>query len=120
MVFINNILLCNHSPFISIYEFIFTKLNGFLFNNVSNLFCSDGWDRTTQLVSLASLLLDPYYRTFKGFQVFIKSSYVCYPEVILFVAFVLISFLANSKSQRTIILVVDFYLGKLFHTDYLN
>jgi len=27
--------------------------------------CSDGWDRTPQLVSLSELILDPYYRTFK-------------------------------------------------------
>lgn len=25
--------------------------------------CTDGWDRTPQLTSLAKLLLDPYYRT---------------------------------------------------------
>ena len=25
--------------------------------------CSDGWDRTPQVVSLAKIILDPYYRT---------------------------------------------------------
>jgi myotubularin-related protein 3/4 len=25
--------------------------------------CSDGWDRTPQIVALAELILDPYYRT---------------------------------------------------------
>lgn len=25
--------------------------------------CSDGWDRTSQIIALAELLLDPYYRT---------------------------------------------------------
>lgn len=27
--------------------------------------CSDGWDRTPQIIALAEILLDPYYRTFE-------------------------------------------------------
>jgi hypothetical protein len=29
--------------------------------------CSDGWDRTAQLCATAKLLVDPHYRTVKGF-----------------------------------------------------
>ena len=31
--------------------------------------CTDGWDRTAQMSSLAMLMLDPYYRTIRGFEV---------------------------------------------------
>lgn len=31
--------------------------------------CSDGWDRTAQACSVASILLDPFYRTMKGLMV---------------------------------------------------
>ncbi|XP_075761174.1 phosphatidylinositol-3,5-bisphosphate 3-phosphatase MTMR4 isoform X2 [Pelodiscus sinensis] len=38
--------------------------------------CSDGWDRTPQIIALAKILLDPYYRTMEGFQVLIESDWL--------------------------------------------
>ncbi|XP_053474853.1 myotubularin-related protein 7b isoform X1 [Ictalurus furcatus] len=40
--------------------------------------CSDGWDRTAQACSVASVLLDPYYRTIKGFMVLIEKDWVSF------------------------------------------
>lgn len=40
--------------------------------------CTDGWDRSTQLISLASILLDPYYRTGKGFAILIEKEFLSY------------------------------------------
>lgn len=41
--------------------------------------CSDGWDRTAQVCSVASLLLDPYYRTVKGFMVSLVTTFLREP-----------------------------------------
>lgn len=38
--------------------------------------CSDGWDRSSQLTSLAMLLIDPYYRTLEGLAVLIEREWV--------------------------------------------
>ncbi|KAI6188498.1 Phosphatidylinositol-3-phosphate phosphatase [Aphelenchoides besseyi] len=38
--------------------------------------CSDGWDRTAQIVSLAKIICDRYYRTFEGFEHLIQREWI--------------------------------------------
>ncbi|KAM4555843.1 myotubularin-related protein 7a [Odontesthes bonariensis] len=40
--------------------------------------CSDGWDRTAQVCSVASVLLDPYYRTLRGLMVLIEKDWISF------------------------------------------
>ena len=40
--------------------------------------CSDGWDRTSQLTSLAMICLDPFFRTLKGFEILIEKEWLSF------------------------------------------
>ncbi|CCO27690.1 Phosphoinositide 3-phosphatase [Rhizoctonia solani AG-1 IB] len=44
----------------------------------SLLHCSDGWDRTAQLSSLAQICLDPYFRTLRGFYVLVEKEWLSF------------------------------------------
>jgi len=40
--------------------------------------CSDGWDRTSQIVALTEFMLDPYYRTIYGFGILIQKEWLAF------------------------------------------
>eukprot|EP00127_Corallochytrium_limacisporum_P006285 Clim_evm29s224 gene=Clim_evmTU29s224 len=40
--------------------------------------CSDGWDRTAQLCALAELLIDPYFRTIRGFCILVEKEWLSF------------------------------------------
>lgn len=71
-----------HSPFLTLrtqtlhkYTFLIQVEN----HKTSVLVhCSDGWDRTAQLTALAMLMLDPYYRTLRGFEVLIEKEWLSF------------------------------------------
>ena len=49
-----------------------------LSSNSCLIHCSDGWDRTSQICSLVQLILDPFYRTIKGFIILIEKDFVSF------------------------------------------
>lgn len=38
--------------------------------------CSDGWDRTPQILATSQLCLDPYYRTVEGFRILVEREWL--------------------------------------------
>ena len=40
--------------------------------------CSDGWDRCSQLTAFSQLLVDPYFRTIKGYMTLIEKDFLSY------------------------------------------
>jgi len=44
----------------------------------THVHCSDGWDRTSQICSIAQFILDPYYRTLEGLAVLIEKDWLAF------------------------------------------
>ena len=69
--------------YMQIMQYILASINEVLSSLIDKkhnvvVHCSDGWDRTSQMCALAQLMIDPYYRTFKGFQVLIEKDFLAF------------------------------------------
>jgi len=49
-----------------------------LYNSHVLVHCSDGWDRTAQLVAISEVCLDPYYRTIEGFEILVEKEWISF------------------------------------------
>lgn len=50
----------------------------FLNGNSVLVHCTDGWDRSSQLLAISQILMDPYFRTGEGFCVLIEKEFAYY------------------------------------------
>lgn len=65
------------------YIFLLLKFSSEIVTNFTKGFsilihCSDGWDRSTQLIGLSSIMIDPFYRTGKGFAILIEKEFLSF------------------------------------------
>jgi Myotubularin-like phosphatase domain/Fascin domain len=80
--------------------------------------CSDGWDRTPQLVALAELMLDPFYRTLRGFEQLVEKEWCSFGHMFASRTAVLHKRFKDSNRSPIFVQFVDcvFQLTRLFPT----
>ena len=61
----------------TILKGVYSALKSILYDKQNVLVhCSDGWDRTGQISGLTQILIDPFFRTIKGFLVLIDKDWI--------------------------------------------
>ncbi|ELV09570.1 Myotubularin [Tupaia chinensis] len=76
--------------------------------------CSDGWDRTAQLTSLAMLMLDSFYRSIEGFEILVQKEWISFG--IKFASFPT----AFEFNERFLIMILDHLYSCRFGTFLFN